>query len=100
MLLHGPPYPSSTTLEPTPQALVIILLCATEMSEPKFKSYDGTQAVVEWSTPSGCGFRAGAPTDEDSQPPEKEVESVGSGIGWFFLLFVFFFTAERGEFLT
>ena len=84
--LHGPSYPSSTTLEPTPQTFVLNLSCATEMSEPEFKSYDGAQAVVEWSAPSGCGFRAGEPTDEDSKPPEKEVESVGSGIGWFFLL--------------
>jgi hypothetical protein len=88
MTLYGPSYPSSITLEPTPQAFTVNLLCATEMSEPEFKSYDGAQAIVEWSAPSGCGF-AGAPTDEDRKTPEKEVESVGSGIGWFFLLFVF-----------
>jgi hypothetical protein len=100
MMLHGPSYPSSTTLEPTPQAFVLNLLCATEASEPEFKSYDGAQAVVEWSAPSGCGFRGDSPTDEDSKPPEKEVESVGSGIGWFFLLFVFHLLTKHGEFLT
>jgi autophagy-related protein 27 len=77
MTLRGPPYPSSTTLEPTPQEFVLRLLCATEVSEPEFKSYDGKEAVVEWSAPSGCSF--GAPA---------EGETVGSGIGWFFLLFV------------
>ena len=100
MTLHGPSYPSSTTLEPTPQAFVLNLLCATEASEPEFKSYDGAQAVVEWSAPSGCGFRGDSSTDEDSNTPEKEVESVGSGIGWFFLLFVFLLLTKHGEFLT
>jgi hypothetical protein len=100
MTLHGPSYPSSTTLEPTPQAFILTLLCGTEASDPVFKSYDGAQAVVEWSSPSGCGFRGDSPTDDDSKPPEKEVESVGSGIGWFFLLFVFLSSTKRGEFLT
>jgi len=86
MTLHGPSYPSSTTLEPTPQALILNLLCGTETSEPELKSYDGAQAVVEWSAPSACGFRGDSPSDDDDKPPEKEVESVGSGIGWFFLL--------------
>jgi len=79
MTLHGPSYPSSTTLEPTPQTFILNLICATEASEPEFKSYDGAQAVVEWSAPSGCGFRGDSSTDEDSK-------TVGSGIGWFFLL--------------
>jgi hypothetical protein len=64
------------------------------MSEPEFKSYDGNRAVVEWSAPSGCDFRS-PPTEGDEKTPEKEVEAVGSGIGWFFLLFVLCFTSER-----
>ena len=100
MTLHGPSYPSSTTLEPTPQALILNLLCATETSEPELKSYDGAQAVVEWSVPSGCGMRGDPPSDDDDKPPEKEVESVGSGIGWFFLLFVFLLSTKHNEFLT
>ncbi|KAH9176497.1 autophagy-related protein 27, partial [Lactarius sanguifluus] len=86
MTLHGPPYPSSITLEPTSQTFVLNLLCNTEASDPEFKSYDGAQAIVEWSVPSGCGFRSEAPAEGGDDKPEREVEAVGSGIGWFFLL--------------
>ncbi|KAH9013938.1 hypothetical protein EDB84DRAFT_1277980, partial [Lactarius hengduanensis] len=85
MTLHGPPYPSSITLEPTPQTFVLNLLCNTKASDPEFKSYDGAQAIVEWSAPSGCNFRE-APAEGGDDKPEREVEAVGSGIGWFFLL--------------
>ncbi|KAI0256035.1 autophagy-related protein 27 [Lactifluus subvellereus] len=91
MTLHGPPYPSSTSSEPTPQVFVLNLFCATEMSEPEFKSYDGNRAVVEWSAPSGCNF--GAPTEGGEKTPEKDVEAVGSGIGWFFLLLLIAFAS-------
>jgi len=60
-------------------------LCATEESQPEFKSYDGARAVVEWSAPAGCSE---APSGGDDKTPDKEVKAVGSGIGWFFLLFV------------
>ncbi|KAI0276583.1 autophagy-related protein 27 [Russula aff. rugulosa BPL654] len=86
MRLHGPVYPSSTTLEPTPQEFVVDLLCATEESQAVFKSYDGTRALVEWSAPSGCNFRSDPSSGGDSKTPDKEAEAVGSGIGWFFLL--------------
>ncbi len=100
MTLHGPSYPSSTTLEPTPQEFVVDLLCATEETQPEFKSYDGARAVVEWSAPAGCSFRSEAPSGGDSKTPEKEVEAVGSGIGWFFLLFVFSSAIKEDKFLT
>jgi hypothetical protein len=89
MTLHGPAYPSSTTLEPTPQEFVLNLLCATEQGQPEFKSYDGARALVEWSAPAGCNFRSETPSGGDGKTPDKEAEAVGSGIGWFFLLFVF-----------
>jgi len=83
--LHGPSYPSSRTLEPTPQTFVLDLLCTTEQSEPQFKSYDGSKVTVEWSSPAGC---SSSPTEGDGKPPE---EAVGSGVGWFFLwLFIAF----------
>ncbi|KAH9054247.1 autophagy-related protein 27, partial [Lactarius vividus] len=85
MTLHGPSYPSFITLEPTPQTFVLDLLCNTETSDPEFKSYDGAQAIVEWSAPSGCSFGE-APAEGGDDEPEREVEAVGSGIGWFFLL--------------
>ncbi|KAH9176535.1 hypothetical protein EDB89DRAFT_73832 [Lactarius sanguifluus] len=64
------------------------LLCNTEASNPEFKSYDGAQAIVEWSAPSGCSFRSVAPAEGGDDKPERGVEAVGSAIGWFFLLFV------------
>ena len=98
MLLHGPSYPSSTTLEPTPQSLVIKLLCETEQTEPQFKSYNGAQAIVEWKAPAGCNFRSEAPSGGDSKSPEKEAKHVGSGIGWFFLLSVSPFAVKDDPF--
>jgi hypothetical protein len=88
MTLHGPSYPSSTTLEPIPQTFVLSLLCNPETSGPEFKSYDGSQAVVEWSAPSGCYFGSEDPPEGDGNKPEGETEAVGSGMGWFFFLFV------------
>jgi len=85
MTLHGPAYPSSTTLEPTPQEFILNLLCATEVGEPEFKSYDGAQALVEWNATAGCNSRSDPPSGGDGKTPD-EVEAVGSGIGWFFLL--------------
>jgi len=85
MTLHGPSYPSSTTLEPTPQTFVLNLLCDTETSDPEFKSYDGAQAVVEWTAPAGCDFSE-APAEGGDDKPERETKAVGSGVGWFFLL--------------
>lgn len=99
MTLHGPAYPSSTTLEPAPQEFVLNLFCATEAAQPEFKSYDGARAVVEWSAPAGCNFRS-PPGEGDGKTPDKEVESVGSGIGWFFLLFVFSSAFKDDTFLT
>ncbi|KAA1473939.1 hypothetical protein DENSPDRAFT_803280 [Dentipellis sp. KUC8613] len=97
--IHGPPYPSSGSAEPIPQAFKLSLLCSTETSDPVFKSYEDGEAHVEWSTPAGCGFQG------DEEPPkgddktgggsgsgdEKEEESVGSGIGWFFLVVILVF---------
>jgi autophagy-related protein 27 len=100
MTLHGPAYPSSTTLEPTPQEFVLDLLCATEEGQPEFKSYDGARALVEWSAPAGCYFRSEPPSGGDGKTPDKEAEAVGSGIGWFFLLFVFSSVFKDDKFLT
>ena len=98
MTLHGPSYPSpSSSGEPIPQSFTLALHCATDASEQKFKSYDGAQVVVEWSTPAGCGFKddTNSPNDDNetdggegggSGGNDKVEESVGSGIGWFFLV--------------
>jgi hypothetical protein len=100
MTLHGPAYPSSTTLEPTPQEFVLNLLCETEEAQPEFKSYDGARALVEWRAPAGCNFRSEPPSGGDGKTPDKEAEAVGSGVGWFFLLFVFPLAFKDDKFLT
>jgi hypothetical protein len=97
MTLHGPTYPSSTTLEPTPQEFVLSLMCATEEAQPEFKSYDGTRALVEWAAPGGCNFRSDPSGGGDGKTPDKEAEAVGSGVGWFFLLCVFFPSASKDD---
>jgi len=86
MTLHGPSFPPSSPLEPVPQTFVLNLLCDTETSDPEFKSYNGAEAVVDWSAPSGCDFRSEDPSEGGDGKPEGETEAVGSGMGWFFLL--------------
>lgn len=58
-------------------------------------SYDEGQVHVEWSTPVGCGSLAEqTPPKEDDgtgggdggDRDEKPAESVGSGLGFFFLV--------------
>ena len=91
MTIKGPSYPSTSSSDPTPQSFALKLLCATETSEPKFVSYDGKVANIEWSAPAGCDFKGspsdGTPSGDDEKGGnEKEEESGGSGIGYFFLL--------------
>jgi hypothetical protein len=75
-----------------PQSLNLTLLCATEANGPKFTSYDGSQLQLEWSAPAGCGFQGESPPPPPPPPPENDTgggnhkKSVGSGIGWFFLV--------------
>ena len=62
MTLHGPampPYPSSTTLEPTPQEFDLNLFVATDEAQLEFKSYDGARALVEF--PPRIAFRVCVP---------------------------------------
>src|SRR5258708_30422369 len=88
MTLHGPSYPSSTTLEPTPQEFVLDLLCATEKTQSEFKSYDGARAVVEWSAPAAFNFRSQAPGGVDSKTPTNNADAARSRITWMLLFFV------------
>ena len=48
---------------------------------------------MEWSAPSGCGMvpsndESGQPDNHEPSKDEGVKESVGSGIGWFFLVYV------------
>jgi hypothetical protein len=71
----------------------ITLICNREATEtPKFISYDGVRLVVEWTTPVGC-YSSGEDKPAGDKPVDdgKEQvphENVGSGIGWFFLMYV------------
>jgi hypothetical protein len=94
-VFKGPEYPHPITSAPTQQSLNITLLCNPEENlDPEFKSYDGAQVQVEWKNKAGCPFKegndGGEDDDDDKAPPkdkdEKKSRSVGSGIGWFFLM--------------
>lgn len=85
------PHPSNSTL--VNQFLDLTLICNREVTDtPKFASYDGVRLAVEWTTPVGCySLPKDKPTgdkpadDGNEQAPHN---SVGSGIGWFFLMYV------------
>ncbi len=83
--MHGPPYTSNSTA----QSFSLTLLCDPDASnsDPTFISYDGAELRLEWSSPAGCPFGessggGGGPSDGPAE------ESVGSGVGWFFLVSV------------
>ncbi|RPD54754.1 hypothetical protein L226DRAFT_534876 [Lentinus tigrinus ALCF2SS1-7] len=96
----GASYPSSIGAEPTPQHFNLELLCDTETSAVEFRSYDGKDLWLAWKAPAGCEL--GVPPDEDTKNPDEgggdgsggdKEERVGSGIGYFFLLFFLAFAA-------
>ncbi|KAH9895092.1 autophagy-related protein 27 [Cubamyces lactineus] len=100
----GHSYPSVLNADPIPQFFHLKLLCSTETSNINFTSYDGKDLRLEWSAPAGCEF--GSPSDDEEKPDkggegdggsgsDKE-ESVGSGLGYFFLIFFLAFVAYFG----
>ncbi|OBZ70582.1 Autophagy-related protein 27 [Grifola frondosa] len=98
LTFKGPSYPILPGSDPIPQSFNLKLLCSTETSDPLFSSYDNKDVWVEWSAPAGCGF--GASEDPDDKPggdvdngDGHEEKTVGSGIGYFFLLLLLAFVA-------
>jgi autophagy-related protein 27 len=85
-------YPHPIHAQPTTQHLKIKLLCTPgETSDPKFEGYDGVEMKVEWKTSAGCPREKNGDDknkDEDKNPPSSspEIETSGSGLGWFFLM--------------
>jgi hypothetical protein len=83
--LHGATYSDSSIQ----QSLNLTLFCDPDKtSEPDFIAYDGTRLDIEWHAPAACAFKE-APTDDKEgghDPVPGESRSVGSGIGWFFLV--------------
>lgn len=79
-------------MDDTEQFLAINLLCASDASDPTFVSYNGSALQLEWKTPVACGESTG-PGDDNKDGGNKDggdepaSESVGSGIGWFFLAY-------------
>ncbi|KAH0589088.1 hypothetical protein H2248_004859 [Termitomyces sp. 'cryptogamus'] len=101
----GAEYPHPSNATPIHPSLRLTILCSGgETSDPDFKSFDGSQVVVEWSTPAGCpieGDKGGSNDDSggipDNQPPQNnKPESTGSGVGWFFLVLLIAFAAYFG----
>lgn len=94
LTFKGLSYPDPASSEDTPQSFNANIYCDTEASDldPTFKSYDGKDVWIEWQSPSGCAMGAnepGNPPDTNPDPPKTDPEdsrSVGSGIGYFFLL--------------
>ncbi|KAJ7579212.1 autophagy-related protein 27 [Mycena floridula] len=88
IVFHGPEYPTS---ESKSQKFVLSLVCSTENGAPTITSYDGAELALSWSVPEACGdSNEGKEGDtggggEEPKDPKKR-ESVGSGIGWFFLV--------------
>ncbi|KAF9528460.1 autophagy-related protein 27 [Crepidotus variabilis] len=89
---HGGTYAGTSTK----QTLNLTVFCDPDkLSDPQFIGYDGSRVDVEWHGPPGCSF-AEAPKDGGNEGKEGEKpsegggkppdESVGSGIGWFFLV--------------
>ncbi|KAI8993858.1 autophagy-related protein 27 [Trametes punicea] len=97
----GSSYPSVVNADPIPQSFHLKLLCSTETSNIDFASYDGKDLHLEWSAPAGCGFSG--PSEDEEKPDDggngdkgsgsDKEESVGSGLGYFFLILFFAFVA-------
>lgn len=73
----------------------VTLKCSTEASPPQFESYDGKEVKIDWSSPAGCSFSepgggsgGGKPSEDTEEGDAPEPEKVGSGVGYFFLLYV------------
>ncbi|OAX39977.1 hypothetical protein K503DRAFT_34465 [Rhizopogon vinicolor AM-OR11-026] len=101
LIFKGPSYPISAE-DPIPQSLKFSLLCAEGTTDPEFISYDNGEVHVQWSTPSGCVSTTDQPEDDKTgggsgggggNSDEKPTESVGSGLGFFFLVLLLAFAA-------
>ena len=94
IFFNGPPLTSSSE----PQTLRLTVQCDPDKtSDPKFISYDGSRVDVEWSSPAGCPSQRDDDDDDDDKNDDKKQddkapnhESVGSGLGWFFLMCVIY----------
>jgi len=98
IILHGGSYPPSSSSS-VPQSLKIVLTCAEGTTDPQFSSYENGQVLVEWSSPAACRT-TGTPKEDESRggdggdkEEDRPIESVGSGLGFFFLVLFLTFAA-------
>jgi hypothetical protein len=104
LLFSGPDYPLPSTPFSKPQSLNLTVLChPSEALHPTFVAYDGSQLFVEWASPAGCPFEEGGGNKDDDKKDDKKEEdkapdheSVGSGLGWFFLAILLCLAAYFG----
>ncbi|KAJ4483392.1 autophagy-related protein 27 [Lentinula aciculospora] len=99
IIMHGQSYPSGSD-NSKDQSFKLNLICNENSGDPKFVSYDGSQVEVEWTNPAACGSEAGDDNDKGDNDNDsgnggdsEDKESVGSGIGWFFLVIILAFVA-------
>ncbi|KAL0575745.1 type II membrane protein [Marasmius crinis-equi] len=96
LVFSGASYPQSAP-DSKPQTLNMTLLCTNEASQPQLKEYDGSLLEIEWSVPEACGSTGDKDGNEGgSDNGNDDKESVGSGIGWFFLVLLLAFAAYFG----
>ncbi|KAJ3762398.1 autophagy-related protein 27 [Lentinula raphanica] len=99
IIMHGQSYPAGID-NAVGQSFKVNLICNENASDPKFVSYDGSQVEVEWTNPAACGTEPSDDSNSDNDGgndgDSEEQESVGSGIGWFFLVILLAFAAYFG----
>ena len=89
LTFDGPSYPDPYTGETKPQSFNVRILCDTDTKNPTFISYDGAAMRIEWHAKAGCPMGAGEPPATTPDPNDSDGNSetsVGSGLGYFFLL--------------
>jgi hypothetical protein len=87
MLLLGSTYPAPGQTEESQQYLNLTLLCNDSEQKPEVQSYNGTHLLMEWKTKVVCNTSEGDKGGVE-KPPEDGAPPKGSGIGWFFLVYV------------
>lgn len=97
----GASYPDPLTGEQVPQSFSIDILCDTEKGAPSFQSYDGKLLKAQWRAPAGCTFGEDPgsekpPADSEPGKDKEEPSSMGSGMGYFFLLLLLALVAYFG----
>lgn len=83
ILLHGPGYPPSSH---NPQTLNFVMECSQADNDPTILDYTSNSATVSWKNKAACQT-ANDPTSPPSDEPQPP--HTGSGVGWFFTVYVF-----------